>query len=115
MSVKVKVDIKSAYIARQVQHDDAFWTYVAGEWHRLYTPYVPMVTGMLYDTKHIQPKRITHTQPYAHYQYTRVLNHDKSKHPLATDHWDLAAIPTQQPKLCRAAQRYIDSGRLKIL
>ena len=30
--------------------DDAFWLYAATEWHRLYTPYVPMQTGALCHT-----------------------------------------------------------------
>lgn len=41
------------------------------------------------------------------------LNISKSKHPLASTHWDEAAEPTQRPKLIEAMQSYIDSGRLK--
>ena len=49
--------------------DDRFWTFAAAEWHRLYTPYVPMDSGTLAQQVVIEPKTITHTAPYAHYQY----------------------------------------------
>ena len=50
--------------------NDAFWLFAATEWHRLYTPYVPMDSGSLAQQVTIEPKTITHTSPYAHYQYT---------------------------------------------
>lgn len=48
---------------------DAFWKYGAVEWHRLYKDYVPMKNGVLYGQVTFAPKTITHTAPYAHYQY----------------------------------------------
>ncbi|MDO4547538.1 MAG: minor capsid protein [Clostridia bacterium] len=50
-------------------NNDRFWTFAASEWHRLYTPYVPMDTGTMSQQVVIQPKTIIHTAPYAHYQY----------------------------------------------
>ena len=52
---------------------DAFWEYAASEWHRLYKDYVPMKSGELYGQVTIEPKTITHTAPYAHYQYEGVM------------------------------------------
>jgi hypothetical protein len=50
--------------------NDAFWTFAATEWWKLYQPYVPMDSGTLSQQVTIEPKTITHTAPYAHYQYT---------------------------------------------
>ncbi|MBO5060240.1 MAG: hypothetical protein J6C82_04935 [Clostridia bacterium] len=38
----------------------------------------------------------------------------KSRHPLASDHWDKAAEPTQKPKLIDSMQGYVNSGRLNL-
>lgn len=84
---------------------------------------------------------IEYTAPYAHYQYEgkvmgpsfynpdfgfwsppgkpkhytgASLKYSKEKHPLASAKWDKAAEPTQKPKLIRAMQGYIDSGRLEL-
>lgn len=48
---------------------DKFWKYAATQWHRLYKDFVPMKSGALYRQVTIEPKTITHTAPYAHYQY----------------------------------------------
>ena len=53
--------------------DPAFWTYAAVRWHTRYNKFVPFHEGILADTVVIKGKRgvgeITHTAPYAHYQY----------------------------------------------
>lgn len=46
-----------------------FWKYAASEWHRLYKDWVPMKSGDLYINVCIEPKKITHMAPYAHYLY----------------------------------------------
>lgn len=49
---------------------DEFGLFAASEWHRLYTPYIPFDSGamaLMYVT--FDPWVITHTAPYAHYQY----------------------------------------------
>ena len=94
--------------------EPAFWKYAASEWHRLYEPYVPMQTGMLKDTVDIRPNEIEHTVPYARYQYEGHFNFRKDRHPKASRQWDKAAKPTEEPKLIRSLQRYIDSGRVKL-
>lgn len=93
---------------------DTFWTFAANEWWRLITPYTPMQTGALYQTVNIQPGEIHYIQPYAVYCYNKHFNFRTDKHPKATFQWDKAAIPTEKPKLIRAMQGYVDSGRLKL-
>jgi hypothetical protein len=108
---EIKIDAQAHL--RQVR-DDAFWTFAAQQWHRLYQPYVPMQTGMLAQQVVITPGQIEHTVPYAHYIYTGHFRFRKDMHPLATREWDRAAEPTQKPKLIRAMQAYVDSGRLNL-
>lgn len=109
----VNVDVNG--IASRAETDRDFWTFAASEWHRLYEPYVPMQTGTLKDTVDIRPKEIEHTVPYARYQYNGSnFNFRRDKHPKASAFWDLAAAPTQLPKLASSLQAYIDSGRLKL-
>lgn len=106
---EVNIDIEGHL--RKV-HADHFWLFAAGEWHRLYTPYVPMDTGMLFRQVNITPGQIEHNVPYAQRIYNGNFNFSKDKHPLATRMWDKVAEPTEKPKLIRAMQRYVDSGRL---
>ena len=71
MKITLTVDNKirvSEYLA-PVRSDD-FWRYVAIQWHKHYKDYVPMKTGTLYDRVNYAPKKIIHTEPYAHYMYT---------------------------------------------
>lgn len=95
-------------------NDDKFWTFSAVEWHKLYMPYVPMLTGMLSQQVVITPGQIEHVVPYAHRMYEGNYRFRKDLHPLASREWDMAAEPTQKPKLIDAMQRYVDSGRLKL-
>lgn len=90
---------------------NAFWTFAATEWHRLYSPYVPYREGMLYNTVRITPKQIEHVVPYARYIYEGNFNFRRDQHPMACRQWDKAAAPTQKPKLIQALQAYVDSGR----
>lgn len=53
--------------------EDKFWKFAAVEWHRLYKDYVPMKNGVLYNQVTFEPKTITHTAPYAHYQYEGIV------------------------------------------
>lgn len=109
----VHVDVYG--VPSRAENDPAFWTYAATEWHRLYEPYVPMQSGMLKDTVSIRPKEIEHTVPYARYQYYGTgFNFRRDMHPKASAKWDLAAAPTQLPKLAASLQAYVDSGRLKL-
>jgi hypothetical protein len=62
----VEIDVDKIVNMRD---NDDFWKFAAMEWHRLYSPYVPMDTGALMDSVEFEPKTIIHTQPYAHYLY----------------------------------------------
>ena len=95
-------------------NDDRFWTFAAQQWHKLYSPYVPFREGMLMNTVRITPHQIEHTVPYAARMYNGHFNFRKDQHPLASREWDKAAKPTQLPKLVRAMQAYVDSGRLRL-
>lgn len=109
------VDVDVNGILRKINNDDAFWTFAASTWHKLYSPYVPFAEGNLEQTVDIQPKEITHKVPYARYQYygTR-FRFRRDMHPKASAKWDKAAAPTQLPRLITSLQAYIDSGKLKI-
>ena len=98
---------------RKIQDND-FWRFAAGEWHGLYTPYVPMDSGDLFKIVNIKPKEIEHNVPYAHRVYEGDFNFRKDNHPKASRRWDEAARPTEEPKLISAMQGYIDSGRLNL-
>ena len=109
----VKVDVNG--ITEKAKGDPAFWTFAAMEWHTLYTPYVPMQTGVLTNTVSFSPGEIEHTVIYANYQYTGfTFKYSHDLHPKASAKWDQAAAPTQLPKLAKAMQAYIDQGRLKL-
>lgn len=118
MNIHVTVDVSQLnmdFPVEKLMNDDAFWTFAATEWHKLYEPYVPMDEGVLKDTVIIRPKEIEHTVPYANYQYEGTgHNFRRDKHPKASAKWDLAAAATQLPKLYSSLQAYIDSGRVKL-
>ena len=145
--MQITFELESAKInargmADKLENDSAFWTYAASEWHRLYAPYVPFESGTLRDSVTIAPNTITHTAPYAHYQYAGEVygpnypitqngvqvgyysTPNRPKHPTgkrlkynnpkAAAKWDQVAAATQTPKLISSLQAYIDSGRLRL-
>jgi len=90
-----------------------FWGGVLGEWHRLYTPYVPMDTGLLASQVKIDAaeRSIAHTVPYANRQYYGGgLNFKRDRHPLASARWDQAAAPSALGSLSAFAQGLLDAG-----
>lgn len=116
-------------------HGDKLGLFAAAEWHRLYSKYVPEDTGTMRSTVNIEPWTITHTSPYAHYQYVgRVMGPSypinngetfrspkgKPKHytggslrykkALATSQWDQRAAQTEGHKLADAIQAFIRKG-----
>ena len=95
-------------------NDDGFQTFAAAEWHRLYSPFVPMNTGNLMETVIIRPFEIEHIMPYAGRVYETNMNYHKDKHPKASARWDVAAEPSQMPKLIQSMQTYVDNGGLRL-
>lgn len=108
---EVRIDIPKHL--RKV-NDDKFWKFAAQQWHRLYYPYIPYRLGNLADDVDINPHVIEHKAIYAVRMYNGNFNFRKDEHPLASREWDKAAKPTQLPKLIRAMQAYVDSGRLRL-
>lgn len=110
-----KVNVNARGLGEKAANDRGLWTFAATEWHRLYSPYVPMREGFLTNNVIIRPKEIEHAVPYARRLYNGVgFRFRKEKHPKASAKWDQAARATQLPKLVSAIQGYIDSGRLKL-
>lgn len=106
-----KVDVNPGRISRKIMGNTRFWTYAATQWHRLYTPYVPMDTGTMTNTVSITPGQIEHTAPYAHYQYNGTrFNFRRDRHPKACAEWDKRAEATQGPRLISTLQAFIDRG-----
>lgn len=124
MRVSVEERINVQDMLKNVKNP-SFWSFAVYEWHRLITPYTPMETGTLAESVNIRGESgggfVEYTAPYAHYQYTGIshggkgrLNYSRERHPLASAEWDKAAEPVQKPKLVRAMQGYIDTGRLRL-
>ena len=117
--MKLKVSLTSSVNAKEhsaaIANDSGFWLFAASQWHKLYSPYVPMDSGNLMGLVTIRPKEIVHNAPYAGrcYRGTRMAFR-KDHHPLASAQWDKAARTTQLPKLVRTMRNYIASGRLKV-
>ena len=128
-----KFNLNTNEILKAVRGDKV-GIFAAKEWHKLYFPYVAWDQGELAKSVEYEPWKITHTQPYSHYQYAgqvygpsfpiqegaayfspkgkkkrptgRALHY---KNPRAAAKWDQAAIPAQGHKLTQAIQNYIDA------
>lgn len=113
MEIRVESKINIPRALAKIDND-VFWTYAAVEWWRLISPYTPMRTGALWESVDIEAQKIKYRQPYAARMYDNKFNFRKDKHPRATNKWDAAARPAQEPLLISALQRYIDSGRIRL-
>ena len=141
MKVTVEAHINIPADLKKVR-DPKFWEFGANEWWKFLFPYIPMETGTTAENVKIRGKsgngEIEFLQPGAHYVYRgelmidpetgssyaragakkvytgKELNISTAVHPLASKEFDKAAEPTQKPKLIKAMQEYIDSGRLKL-
>ena len=139
MELKIENHVNIPSIMLKVENP-AFWKYAASEWWKLLTPYTPMDTGTMSEsvklTGEAKTGLVEYRAPYAHYLYRGELMVDPAtgssyakqgakkvyagqdlkismeKHHRASKEWDKAAEPLQKPKLIRAMQGYIDSGRL---
>ncbi|WP_269478285.1 minor capsid protein [Hominibacterium faecale] len=72
MSVKVRLDLdpfEKILSRRDLEEDGEAQLFFTHEVARHCDPYVPMDTGMLKNTKQIDPNKITYPQPYAQKQY----------------------------------------------
>lgn len=123
----VKVDASEVLSAVR---GDKLGKFAATEWLRLYRqymPYEPRATTVV-------AWKIIHSEPYAHYDYEgnvrgpnvpirggeawfspkapKSLTGKRLVFSHGSDHWDQKAILTQQGKLVRAIQAFIDGGHL---
>lgn len=100
---------------RKTLRNANFWTRAAREWHRLYTPYVPMDTGRLLRDVRITPGQVEHRAPYARRVYAGSgIGFRRDKHPLAAARWDKAAQGAQKAALVRRLQALVDGGMLHL-
>lgn len=114
MEVKYDADINIPKALAKIENN-AFWTFAATEWWKLYTPYVPRQSGELFQQVVITPKMIEHTVPYSVAMYNGNFDFNTNKHPFATGKWDIAAINAKKNDLLiKSMQTYADSGRLKL-
>lgn len=128
-------------IAYERSGGDSGRLFLANECKRLMDPYVPARNLVLAQNVKVfvqdQHGYVHYRSPYAHYQYEgvlyvssitgsswatqgeykvkavpeRQLSHDKSRHPLATSHWDKAMMSARKGDLVRAYQRWLNRRR----
>lgn len=71
-------------------------------------PFVPMQTGALLDNTTVDETGITYNSPYAKRLYEgEGFNFSKEKHPLATAHWDKAAMASKGEEIERSVERIL--------
>lgn len=115
----IKVSVKADYsqlnqseILKKVdKSNESLGYFASSSWWKLYTPYVPMQTGALFQTVELKPWEVVHEMFYANKQYNGDFNFRTNKHPLATRKWDQAAISAgKSTTLANDIQGFIESG-----
>lgn len=112
----IVVNIDTAAIMEKVEGvlDDGAKTFFYNEFYRHMEPYVPADTLTMYDTADISADGILFVQPYSSAPYFgktkdgNQMHFKTDKHPLATDHWDIAAWSAKKDDICGALQDYIN-------
>lgn len=108
MAVSVKVDIPNIPKISKRIFSDAVRKYANTRLHAYCSPYVPMDTGMLDQTVDITPKYVHYKVPYANRVHEgENMNFSKDKHPLATSHWEKAAMTVKGQQLADEITAYI--------
>ena len=129
MSLTVTWNRTPAQIAKRI-FDEQTMTYVHTRLHAYCSEYVPMDSGMLDQTVDITPKYVHYKSPYAHFQWEglvfvdergstyalpshskhpteRKLQYSPDHHPLATSHWEQAAMAAHKDDLCKDIEAYL--------
>lgn len=114
MAIVVKFD--AAAITEMVEGclDDGAKIYFYNEFYGKMMPYVPADTLSMYDTADISADGILFVMPYSSTPYFgktkdgNQMHFKTDKHPLATDHWDIAAWNAKKGEICDALQDYIN-------
>lgn len=114
MAIIVSIDVSE--ITRKIDaviDDDAkFFFY--NKFYAAMNPYVPADTVTMYDTAEVTSDGIHFIQPYSSAPYfgkTRnggQMQFKTDKHPLATDHWDIATWSAKKGDICDDLQDYIN-------
>ena len=108
MAVSVKVDIPNIPKISKRIFSDSVRKYANTRLHAYCSPYVPMDTGMLDQTVDITPKYVHYKVPYANRVHVgENMNFSKDKHPLATSHWEKAAMTAKGQQLADEITAYI--------
>lgn len=82
--------------------DDRTMLYIHNLFAKTIDPWVPMLEGALHTSIQITSQYVRYYQPYAHYQYIGIskygkpFNYTKDLHPLASSHWDEAAMQVKR-------------------
>lgn len=129
----MRIEIRWNRTPRQILDrilDDAAMTYAHTRLHAYCSDYVPMDSGALDQTVDITPEYVHYKSPYAHFQWEGVvfvdergstyalpnhskhptntpLHHSTDHHPLATSHWEVAAMAAHKGDLCRDIEAYL--------
>lgn len=107
----MKVKTEMAGVPRKIRKiatNNQVGLFLASEIERQMVPYVPMDTGMLYQTTQLEPFRVIYEQEYGKAMYYgEGLNFRREKHPLATAHWDRAMIVAKKNDIASAVSEYI--------
>lgn len=129
MRFEIKWNRTPQQIAERI-FDKATMTYVHTRLHAYCSDYVPMDSGMLDQTVDIKPEYVHYKSPYAHFQWegllfldergssyalpnhskhatTTPLHHSIDHHPLATSHWEAAAMAAHKEDLCKDIEAYL--------
>lgn len=129
MKLTVKWNKTPAQIAGRI-FDNQTMTYAHTRLHAYCSDYVPMESGALDQTVDITPEYVHYKSPYAHFQWegvvfvddrgstwakqnhskhatTAPLHHSTDHHPLATAHWEQAAMTTHKGDLCKDIEAYL--------
>lgn len=105
------IDLKKDQIKARITSDKVL-LFAANEAQRLITPYMPMDTGSLMNTRVITPGLIHYKVPYAaRCYYDTHLNFQKTHHPLATAKWDKAMMAARGKELGDAVTAFLKRGQ----
>ena len=106
-------------IGRDITDNERLLTFGANEFRKIMDPFVPMDTGTLAREVQVGAQDgagyVEYTAPYAKPNYEgwpdEKRQFSKEKHPLATHHWDKAALAVRGKDLENAMQNFIDKQK----
>lgn len=110
MGVSIKVDIPNISGVSRRLFTPEVMKYANTRLHAYCSPYVPMDTGYLDQTVDISAECVHYKAPYAHRVWEgNGMHFSTDKHPLATSHWEQAAMAAKGDQLADDITAYIGS------